>query len=292
MLLLDDFKDIVARDEPLARHTYFRLGGPAQMFVRPRSVEELTAVVRRCLEQEVPMRVLGGGSNLLVRDEGVPGVVLHLEGGAFCRVQVDATQIEAGAGALLSATISESVRHELAGLEALVGIPGTVGGALRMNAGGRAGDIGQFVAEVTVMDSHGEVHTRGRDELSFAYRQSSIDEPLVLSGRFALEEEDPEQIVRRMRKQWILKKANQPLSFQSAGCIFKNPRGLSAGLLVEQAGLKGTRVGGAEISDRHANFIVAHPGATSQDVLRLIDLARSRVAERFGTELELEIEVW
>ena len=223
---------------------------------------------------------------------GVRGVVLHLADDEFADVQVQGSAVKAGAGALLSNLISQSVREGLAGLENLVGIPGTVGGALHMNAGGRAGDIGQFVVEATVMDARGEIETRGRDDLSFAYRQSNLDEPVILSARFELEPDDPGEIARRMRKLWILKKANQPLSFQSAGCIFKNPRELGAGSLIDQAELKGTRVGEAEISERHANFIVAHEGATSQDVLRLIDLARARVAERFGIELELEIKIW
>jgi UDP-N-acetylmuramate dehydrogenase len=292
MLLLDDFQDIVVRDEPLARHTYFRLGGPAEFFVRPRNLDELAAIVRRCLENDIPMHTLGGGSNVLARDEGVRGVVLHLADEEFSNVRVEGTTVKAGAAALLSHVIAQSVRAGLAGLENLVGIPGTVGGALHMNAGGRAGDIGQFVIDATVMNAHGDIETRGRDDLSFAYRQSNLDEPVILAGGFELEQDDPGEIARRMRKLWILKKAGQPLSFQSAGCIFKNPRELSAGSLIDQAGLKGTRVGKAEISERHANFIVAQEGATSQDVLRLIDLARSRVAERCGIELELEIKIW
>ena len=292
MISLKEFKAIVKRDEPLALHTYFRLGGPAECFVEPRSVDELSAVVRRALDEETPLRILGGGSNILVRDEGVPGVVVQLSAKEFTDVSVERNVAKAGAGALLSNLISRSVRERLAGLETLVGIPGSVGGALRGNAGGRAGDIGQFVSSVTVLDRQGEPQVRDRDELSFAYRESNLDDPVILSADFELEPDNPDVLVKRMRKLWIMKKAGQPLSFQSAGCIFKNPRGLSAGLLIDQAGLKGARVGGAEVSDRHANFIVAHEGATATDVLKLIDHTRSRVAERFGVELELEIKVW
>ena len=134
--------------------------------------------------------------------------------------------------------------------------------------------------------------TRSREELVFAYRESSLDELVILGAEFELERDDPEELTKRMQKQWIIKKASQPLGHQSAGCIFKNPRGMSAGMLIEQAGLKGTRVGGAEVSERHANFIVADQGATSQDVLELIDLVRERVTERLGIELETEIEIW
>jgi len=292
MSSLEDFSEITRRDEALAPFTWLKVGGPAQHLVEPRSIDELAAVVRCCHENEIPVRVLGGGSNLLVRDEGVGGVVLRLTGDAFARIQVEETRVRAGSAALLSQLISHSVRAELAGLETLAGIPGTVGGALQGNAGGRSGDVGQFVQSVSVMTAKGTAFTRSEDELSFGYRQSSINELVILEGVFQLTRDDPDEITRRMRKVWIMKKATQPLSFQSAGCIFKNPRGLSAGALVEQAGLKGTRIGGAEISDRHANFAVVDENAKSGDVLQLIDLARTKVAEQFGVDLELEIEIW
>jgi UDP-N-acetylmuramate dehydrogenase len=163
---------------------------------------------------------------------------------------------------------------------------------LHGNAGGKSGDIGQYVRSVRVVTIAGESFVRQEDELEFAYRASSLNELIILDATFALHHEDPDEITRRMRKLWIMKKATQPLTFQSAGCIFKNPRGMSAGWLIDQAGLKGTRVGEAEISDRHANFIVTHPGATSKDVQRLIDLARVKVSEQFGVDLELEVEIW
>ena len=142
------------------------------------------------------------------------------------------------------------------------------------------------------MDWQGQVTVRQREELEFSYRETNLDDPVILGGQFELEPDNPDAILKRMRKIWITKKASQPLGFQSAGCIFKNTRGLSAGLLIEQTGLKGTKVGGAEVSERHANFVIANAGCTARDVLRLIDLIPSRVAERFGVELELEIKVW
>jgi UDP-N-acetylmuramate dehydrogenase len=289
---LADFSDITLRDEPLAPYCWMKLGGPAQYFIQPRNLDELLGVVQTCRDLEIPMRWLGGGSNLLIREEGVSGAVLRLSGEGFSRIEVTGTRIKAGAGALLSNLISQAVKEGLAGLETLVGIPGTVGGALHGNAGGRSGDIGQFVESVTVLTPTGEVRTRREDELAFAYRSSNLDEVTILEATFELPRDDPDEITRRMRTLWITKKATQPYSFQSAGCIFKNPRGISAGLLIDQAGLKGTRIGNAEISDRHANFIVAHPGATAEDVMRLIDLARSKVTEQFGVDLELEIEIW
>jgi UDP-N-acetylmuramate dehydrogenase len=180
----------------------------------------------------------------------------------------------------------------LAGLETLVGIPGSVGGALHGNAGTRSGGIGQWTIQATVVSASGDVFQRHADELEFGYRQSNLDELVILEARCQLEEDDPRELAKRMQKHWILKKASQPLGHQSAGCVFKNPRGASAGEMIDQAGLKGTRIGGAMISDRHANFITAEPECTSEDVLRLIDLVRNQILERLGMELELELEVW
>lgn len=292
MGFITGFEDFVRHNEPLAPHTWFRIGGAAEYFAVPRSLEELQALVRRCHEDEIPVRLLGGGSNVLVRDEGVPGVVIHLGAEPFTQIEVAGRTLRAGAGAKLGHIISSAVREGLSGLETLVGIPGTLGGALHGNAGGHGGDVGQWTVHATVVTRNGQLIERQRDELVFAYRESSLDELVILRAEFELEEDDPDELTKRMQKQWIVKKANQPLSHQSAGCIFKNPRGISAGMLIDQAGLKGVRVGAAEVSDRHANFIVAEPGATSQDVLQLMELVRSRVADRLGVELETEIEIW
>jgi UDP-N-acetylmuramate dehydrogenase len=292
MSLDKDFAQFVKRDEPLAPYTWFRLGGPAEFFAVPTSVDQLQALVRRCHETQTPVRLLGGGSNVLVRDEGVSGVVMQLSSPAFDEIKIEKRTLTAGGGAKLGHAISMSVREGLAGLEALVGIPGTIGGALHGNAGSHGGDIGQWTARATVMTRRGEILERARDELVFAYRESSLDELAIISAQFELEADDPEQLTKRMQTQWIIKKANQPLGHQSAGCIFKNPRGMSAGMLIDQAGLKNTRYGQAVVSDRHANFIVAEAGAKSADVLQLIEVVRERVSDRLGIDLETEIEIW
>ncbi len=292
MSLLDRFSEITQADQPLAPLTWMKVGGLAQYLVEPRTPDELQQVIEFCHSEGIPAHLLGGGSNVLVRDEGVSGAVIRLTSDEFAKISVDGTVVTAGSGALLSNAISESVKAGLAGLDTLVGIPGTVGGALKGNAGGRSGDIGQFVSSVTVLTAKGEKFVRTEDELSFAYRKSSINELAILEAQFQLKEGSPDEITQRMRKLWIMKKATQPLASQSAGCIFKNPRGLSAGALIDQSGLKGTRVGNAEISDRHANFVVTHDGATADEVLRLIDVVRSKVAEQFGVDLELEIQIW
>jgi UDP-N-acetylmuramate dehydrogenase len=268
------------------------IGGPAEYFAEPRSTDELQTLVRRTAAEGLPIRMLGGGSNVLVRDEGVPGVVVQLSAPAFSEIQVNKQIVTAGAGARLGHVISSAVRSGLGGLETMVGIPGTIGGALHGNAGSSGGDIGQWTCQADVMTRTGEIVSRQREDLVFAYRLSSLDELVILQAQFQLETDDPQELTKRMQKQWIMKKAAQPLAHQSAGCIFKNPRGISAGMLIDQAGLKGTRIGGAEVSDRHANFIVVDRDASSHDVLQLIDAMRSRVAEQLGVELELEVEVW
>lgn len=292
MSSLDDFAAITLRDEPLAPLTWMKVGGPAQRFIQPRSVDELIAVVKTCHEHNTPIRLLGGGSNLLVRDEGVSGVVIRLSNATFSQVSISGNRVKAGGGALLSHVIAESVKAGLAGLDTLVGIPGTIAGALKGNSGGRNGEIGEHVHSVTVITAHGEKFVRQGDELVFEYRRSSINELCVVEAEFELTPGNSDEIAERMHKLWVMKKSTQPLSHQSAGCVFKNPRGLSAGALIEQAGLKGMRIGLCEVSDRHGNFIVTEPGAKSADVLKLIDVMRAKVSEAHGVDLELELQVW
>jgi UDP-N-acetylmuramate dehydrogenase len=282
----------VREQVPLAERTWFKLGGPAQFFAEPESVDELLAVVRRCRDEGLPVRLLGGGSKVLVRDEGVPGMVTSLAHPTFGDIQVRGRRVTVGGGAKLANAITVTVGAGLAGLETLVGIPGTVGGALHGNAGTHGGDIGQWACRATVVTRAGEVFERGHEDLIFAYRQSSLDELVILSAEFELEEEDPNELTKRMQKQWIVKKANLPPVTENTGCIFKNPRGMSAGMLIDQSGLKGERIGNVEVSQRHANFFIAHPGATAREVLQLADVVRNRVAERMGVELETEIEIW
>lgn len=289
---IEDFSKILLRDEPLSRHTWLRLGGPAQYFVTPRTEAELLEVVSVCREQQLPVHILGGGSNLLVREAGVQGVVIRVMEPLLGGVKVEGTTITAEGGALLSHVVAESVRAGLGGIEYLVGIPGTIAGAVVGNSGGRTGDIGQLITSVRVLTQDNEVAVRTGDELSFSYRRSSIQDLLVLSATLELHRDDSEELSRRMRKNWIMKRSTQPLSDQSAGCIFRNPRGLSAGSLIEQCGLKGLSVGKARISERHANFVVTEDGATSRDVELLISKIQKAVKEKFAVDLELEIKVW
>jgi UDP-N-acetylmuramate dehydrogenase len=282
----------VRENVPLADRTWLKVGGSAQFFAEPNSVDELQAVVTRCHNEGIHARLLGGGSKVLVRDEGVAGMVISLVSDAFTKTQITGRRATVGGGATLANAITVTVGAGLAGLEPLVGIPGTIGGALHGNAGSHGGDIGQWASAATVISRSGEILHRDRGDLVFAYRQSSLDELVILNAEFELEEEDPVEVTKRMQKLWIVKKANLPMAHENTGCIFKNPRGMSAGMLIDQCGLKGESVGGVEVSLRHANFFIARPGATAKDVLQLIDVVRNRVAERMGVELETEIEIW
>ncbi len=292
MAFLTGLEAFVREREPMYLHTWLHTGGPAQYFATPRNRDELKSVLSRAAAEGLHVRMLGGGSNILVRDEGVQGVIIRLEGPAFSEIHAAGETVRAGGAAPLGHVISTAVGHGLAGLDPLVGIPGTVGGALHQNAGTRGGDIGQWTAKATVMTHDGTILEQTRQSMAFSYRESSLDELVILEAEFKLEPENPEELTKRMQKQWILRKAAQPLGHQCAGQIFRNPRGMSAGMLIDQCGLKGTRVGGAEVSDRHANFIVAEPNTPSQDVISLIETIRDRVSERLGVELETDIEIW
>ncbi len=292
MKLFAGLEPIVRTDEPLSEHTWLGIGGPATYFVQPRTMDELAAVVKRCRENEVPLHVLGGGANLLVDDSGVKGAVVHLGQGEFKETAMIEGGVRAAAGADMGKLVLRCVREGFSGLEGLTGIPGSVGGCVRMNAGGAFGDIGNAVESVTVMNDDGEVFTRSRDDLAFAYRSTNITAKFIVGAEFKLAEDDPHRILKQVKQIWIYKKNTQPLATRSAGCIFKNPRGLSAGALIDKAGLKGKRVGGAFVSQKHANFIIADGGAKASDFLKLINIIRETVYKKFEVYLELEIEVW
>jgi UDP-N-acetylmuramate dehydrogenase len=238
--------------------------------------------------------VVGRGSNILVRDEGVKGAVIQLDEESFGRIAFEEDLCRAGAAAPLPQVVGAAARQGMAGVECLVGIPGSVGGAVRMNAGGAFGDIGQTVERVKVMSGDGQTFYREREDLAFAYRRSNIAARFVLEVELRLMPDSPRAIKDRLKKIWIIRKNTQPMTAASAGCTFKNPRQVSAGLLIDQAGLKGLTAGGAAVSRKHANYIVVKDPehATAADVEALIDQVRKTVGERFQINLELEIEIW
>lgn len=283
----------VLENHSLRRHTWYRIGGPARYYVTPRSVEELAEASRRCNEHELPTFVLGLGANLIVRDEGIDGAVFRLDAPAFESVDIDGELVRVGAGVDLQKLIVQTVRAGLAGIEVLVGIPGTIGGAIRMNAGGKFGDLGPLVESVTTMDAGGVVTEHSRDELVFSYRSSNLTDRFIIGATLRLEAEDPEAIAVRSKEAWMYKRNTQPLNTRNSGCIFKNPGGgKSAGALIDRAGLKGLAIGRAEVSEKHANFIIAQPDCPSDDVLKLIKLVQERVHDHAGVDLHTEVKIW
>jgi len=292
MNIFSGLEEIVEANYPLAKRTWYGLGGPADYFIRPRTIEQLKKVVQRCNENNIPIYVMGMGSNLLISDEGLRGAVIKLESEQFAQIHFDGKQVTAWAGAELSKLVLTCVQKGLSGLEALTGIPGSVGGAVKMNAGGNFGDFGSAVEKVTVMDRRGNVFEKSKPELVFDYRSTNITSKFILNARVKLSAGDPEQIMRTVKEVWIYKKNNQPLDTRNSGCVFKNPRSAAAGALIDRAGLKGLQIGGAVVSEKHANFIIAQKGCKSRDVMRLIDVVKQKVKEEFGVEMELEIEIW
>ena len=289
---LDEFAGCVERDAPLDKLTSYRLGGRARAVFRPRDVDALAGMLRRGRQEDVPVKVLGGGANVLVRDDGFDGVVVRLDQPAFRDVKVSRNRVQVGAGADLMPLARKLSAQGLSGLEAMAGIPGTVGGAVRMNAGGTQSGIGDVVSGITVMDSAGQVDEWPRERVGFAYRHTALGDRIVLSVNLELTADDPRRVSQRYQEHFAAKTASQPLGEASAGCVFKNPPNASAGALIDQAGLKGASCGGARVSHKHANFIVARHGATASDVLRLIDLIREKIKKLYATELETEIEIW
>ena len=285
-------EEIVETDYSLAEQTWYGLGGPADYFIRPKNTKQLKEVVRRCNENRIGIHVIGFGTNLLISDEGLRAAVIKLGTEQFTQIEFDAHEVTAWAGAELSKLVLECVQKGLSGLEALTGIPGSIGGAVKMNAGGNFGDFGAAVESVTLMDSEGSIFEKSKPELVFDYRRTNITAKFILNARLKLNTGDPDQIMRTVQEIWIYKKNNQPLNTKNSGCIFKNPRGVSAVALIDRAGLKGLQIGGAVVSEKHANFIIAEKSCRSRDVLRLIDTVKQRVKEQFDIDLEHEIEIW
>lgn len=287
-----NLKGNIVLSHPLARLTSFKIGGNAQYFARPHDVEELRGLLLEAKQRKIPVHILGAGTNLLIRDSVVKGLVIRLDAAAFKKVTVQGSDIEAGAGVYLAGLVREAVSHSLSGFECLAGIPGTLGGSLVMNAGAWGGAVADMLVDVTVVDPRGYVTTIPKKGLRFGYRSSSLSRYIVISARFALTRNNTRSIETHVRKNLELKREQQDLSKPSAGCIFKNPSGQSAGKLIDQCGFKGRRVGGAVVSTKHANYILNDRNASAQDVITLMGLVRRKVRARFGVILKPEIKIW
>ncbi len=282
----------IRKNEPMAKHTSFKIGGPVDLMVLPSDIEELRHVLKVCREMGIDFYVMGNGTNLLVRDKGVRGVIIKI-GGDYSKVSVQGEIIRAQAGILLSSLSKIALEHHLEGFEFAGGIPGSLGGAVVMNAGAYGGEMKDIVKAVTVMDLEGNLLRLNNQELNFGYRKSRMQEEkwIVLEVEIQLKKGDPDQILSITRDLTQRRTAKQPLHQPSAGSVFKRPANHYASKLIEDAGLKGVRFGGARVSELHAGFIVNEDHATAQDVINLIRLVQKTVRDRFGVLLDLEVKI-
>lgn len=293
--IIAQFQDIVGTEqvliqEPMKNHTTFRIGGPADCFIRPQDAGQVERILHICRENGMPWFVLGNGSNLLVSDQGFPGVIIQIFRN-MSTIRVNGERLVVQAGALLSAVASRALKEGLSGLEFASGIPGTMGGAVVMNAGAYGGEMKDVIESVTVLDGDGKVRCLTREELQMGYRTSLVKKEgyTVLEAVLKLEQGDPAVISARMEELKEQRVSKQPLEYPSAGSTFKRPEGYFAGKLIMDSGLRGFQVGGAQISQKHCGFVINTGDATAQDVVQLISQVQDIVYEKFQVKLEPEI---
>ena len=277
-------------NEPMSNHTSYGIGGPADAYITPKDRYDLAEILKFAKKYSIQTHFVGSGSNLLVADSGIDGIVLT-PAKALTQLEFNDGLVIAESGVMLGRLVKECNKRNLTGVESMIGVPGTLGGALVMNAGAFGGEISNYLHSVEIMNMSGEIKTYYPGDIDFAYRFSTLrTDEFVLLARFDLKEEDSIIIQEKRNQASKGRKTNQPLKFRSAGSVFKNPKENAAGYLIDQAGLKGTRVGNAEISKHHANFFVNHGHARSSDITALIRLARKTVYKKFGIKLELEVK--
>ena len=285
-------KENILINEPLKNHTTFKIGGEAMYIVTPSSIDEITGILKFLKTNNILFFILGNGSNILVKDEGFPGVVVKL-GAPFSAISADGEKIIANAGVTLKKISNLALEHSLSGFEELSGIPGTLGGAIYMNAGAYQREIKDVLESVTYLDNDFNLKTENIENITMKYRETLFSEKnfIILGATLKLNNGNKEEIAQRIREVTKMRTDKQPLSYPSAGSTFKRPVGHFAGKLIEDAGLKGYTVGGAMISDKHAGFVINFNNATCQDVLNLTEDVKKIIKEKFGVELELEVKV-
>ena len=283
-------KGNLLENEPMSKHTSYGIGGPASAYITPYDREDLAQILQFAHKNKLPIYFIGSGSNLLVADQGINGIVVS-PARSLKKLEIDGNSIRAESGVMLGRLVKECMKNNLSGLETLVGVPGTLGGALVMNAGAFGGEISNYLQSVEIMKMNGSTKTYKTKDINFSYRFSSFkqDEFIILAS-FILPNEDPNIIKQKRNIASSGRKTNQPLKFRSAGSVFKNPENFAAGYLIDKVGLKGKKIGGAEISTHHANFFINHGNASAEDITKLIKLAKKAVFEKFNIELELEIK--
>ncbi|WP_318617871.1 UDP-N-acetylmuramate dehydrogenase [Sporosarcina sp. YIM B06819] len=282
---------ILLIDEPLCKYTMTKLGGVADLLVIPATIEETVAAVRYANDQDIPLLLLGNGSNMVVRDGGVRGIVLHLA--ELNGIQIDGTRVHAEAGALIIDVSKRAAAATLTGIEFACGIPGSIGGAMAMNAGAYGGEIKDIIVQATVLTKSGQQLVLSKEELELNYRQSIITKEgyYVLSADFQLAEGEQDAIDAKIADLTFQRESKQPLEYPSAGSVFKRPPGYFAGKLIQDCGLQGKGHGGAEVSEKHAGFIINKNNATASDYIQTIDMVKAEVKKNFDVDLELEVKI-
>lgn len=283
------FRGHIAINEPMSKYTWMRVGGPADYYVEPADKQDLAEIVKYFQANNYPFFMLGRGSNIIVSDDGVRCAVINLET-TLANVRMEGDLVIAEAGVHLPKFVDFCIQHELAGVEMLAGIPASIGGAVVMNAGAHGGETADHIVEVEVLRA-GTIQVIRKEHAGFAYRTSGFANDVVLSASFRLQKGDKEEMGRRRRELILKRNATQPLTLPNSGSMFKNPAGMYAAKLIEQAGLKGKRIGNAQISEKHANFIVNLGDAKALDVVMLVDLVRRTVHQNSGVLLELEVKL-
>ena len=290
-MLNEKVKGAFLRDEPMAKHTSYGIGGPVQAYITPSDENDLKQILIFAKDYGINTFFAGSGSNLLVADEGFEGIVITL-GKSFTSLNINGNTVEAQVGVMLGKIVKETIKCNLTGMESMVGVPGTLGGALIMNAGAFGGEISNCLDIIKAMTMDGKTKFYRKDDIVFSYRNSTFPKnEILLSATFDLNEKSADEIQHDKAKASKGRKESQPLRYRSAGSVFKNPKtDLAAGYLIDQAGLKGSRIGDAEISTKHANFFINHGKAKAKDIVDLILLAKRTVLEKFDINLELEIK--
>ncbi len=292
MTLFESFPHIVRENEPLAQYSWLRIGGNARYFAEPTTTQELSRLVKAASNAGLTVRILGGGSNLLIRESGVDALVISLSAPDFSQIEIKGTSVKAGAGAKLGHLVSRTVGAGLAGLEHLVGIPGTVGGAVIGNAGVIHDDLGSSVVAATILNRDGSIAQREASGLQFAFRRSNLDDAIVLSIDLQLETGAESDLTRRMQASWIIKRANQPSTDLRTVLAFVEPDGVSLGELFETAGVRGASDGEATLSAQYPGYIIASGAITSDQVLALIAQVRRAVELKTGVALQSQLRIW
>ena len=295
-MILEEIQKIVSKDkiftnEPMSKHTSFKIGGPAEIFVKINNVEELKLIIKISKQAEVPITVVGNGSNLLVSDDGIRGIVLKIE---FDKIEIEESgKLKVGSGVKLAFLAQKCLKEKLQGFEFASGIPGTIGGAIRMNAGAHGSEMKDIVKKITCMTRDGKIQVISNEEAKFEYRNSifSQNDYIILEAEIQLRKGNPEEIRSKMDEYATYRKEKQPIEYPSAGSTFKRGNDFITAKLIDECGLKGYQIGGAQVSEKHAGFIINKGNATAEDVKQLMKYVEEQVYNKFGKKIEPEIEI-